>query len=508
MTTLCRIAGFCLCFLFMQTVQATAQNPHTTSNNWYTVKAGDTFMSIARAHHTTLDQLQALNPDVQAEYIQPAQRIKVPSAQQPQPQGNYITYIVKRKDTMYSLAKAYNITIEELIAANPQLQESGSKLKKGCVLQIPVKKETASTPGQVQLSDIKVAVVLPFIGSGLEFERSTEFYRGLLLGIENLKNANISVEVSAYNEPGPDADISPLMQTVMANKPHVVVGPVYPSHFDAVTSVASTTTKVAIPFSSKVPQVNKRPEVYVINTPSKYEASLATNLFLSSFNKQSTIVLLQSLDGNKKAFSVELQRRLLSANFKLISLPASYSAEQIKLSMKDTEGQYVVIPDDSSEATLQQMLDKVAQLHQLLPQADISLVGYDAWIPLSEGSYKKAMHACNTYLLTSNYYYPHTMAAQAFQQAYTKWFKTSMVPSLPRMAPLGYDFCHAFLGGLSTYGLQFNTQSPLPNTVANMPKLQTDLRFVSVGKNGGYLNRSMWLVHFKPDMTIIKLSAQ
>lgn len=465
-------------------------------------------MSIARAYNISLSELKSLNPDIQPEYIQPAQRIKVPAAQQPQEQGNYISYIVKRKDTMYSLAKTYGITIDELVAANPQLQEADSKLKKGTILRIPVKQPTSHAAPLAQLQDIKVAVVLPIVGNGLEYERSIEFYRGLLLGVEDLKNANINVEISTFNEPAPDADITPLIQTIMAGKPHVVVGPVYPTHFDAVTAIASADTKVAVPFSSKVPQVNNRPNVFVLNTPSKYEASLATDLFISSFNKQSTIVLLQSLDGNKKAFSVELQRRLLAANFKLISLPTSYSAVQIKQSLKEADGPYVLIPDDSSEATLQQMLDKVTQLNRLLPKALISLVGYDAWIPFSEGNYKQAMHACNTYLLASNYYYPHTQAAQAFQQAYSQWFKMPMVSCSPRMAPLGYDFSHAFLGGLACYGTQYNTQSPLPNTVAAMPKLQTDLRFASVGSNGGYLNRSMWLVHFKPDLSIIKLSAQ
>ena len=132
-------------------------------------------MSIARAYHISLSELKSLNPDIQPEYIQPAQRIKVPAAQQPQEQGNYISYIVKRKDTMYSLAKTYGITIDELVAANPQLQEADSKLKKGTILRIPVKQPTSHAAPLAQLQDIKVAVVLPLLATDLNTNAASNF---------------------------------------------------------------------------------------------------------------------------------------------------------------------------------------------------------------------------------------------------------------------------------------------------------------------------------------------
>lgn len=117
-----------------------------------------------------------------------------------------------------------------------------------------------------------------------------------------------------------------------------------------------------------------------------------------------------------------------------------------------------------------------------------------------------SLHAADTYILTSSYYYPHTTAATNFGLSYKQWFKTNLLNSQPRMAPLGYDFSLAFLGGLATFGHQFSTQTPLPGTVAAIPKLQTDLRFFKVNDKGGYISRSMWLVHFKKDLSIVKTS--
>lgn len=503
----CRIIGFCFCIGLLQFQNASAQDKYARTAT-YTVKAGDTAMAIARQHHTSLGQLLALNPGMQAGQIRPNQTIQVPASPSTQQQPAYIEYLVKRKDTPYSLAKAHGITVEELMEANPSLHGEGPKLKKGSVIRIPVKK-AATAPQATGLRSIRVAVVLPFVGAGVEYERSTEFYRGMLLGIEALKEANINIHVSAYDEPDPDSSIQPLMQQVTAGKPDLIVGPLYPSHFADVSSASSHKTKVAIPFSSKVPQVDYRPDVFVLNTPSKYEASLAVDLFASSFKKQTTVVLLHSLDGNKKAFCVELQRRLLAAGYRILSLPASNSAEQIREAFRgNNKGEYVIVPDDARERTLQQLLPKLATLRQQLPHARISLVGYDAWIPLSEGSYKQAFHQADTYILAANYFYPYTQAAKAFTKKYELWFKTPMLDSRPRMAPLGFDFSQSFLGGLAAYGYDFNTQPPAANSLTALPKLQTDLRFISVGQGGGYLNRSMWLVHFKPDLTIVKLAAQ
>ena len=61
------------------------------------------------------------------------------------------------------------------------------------IIRIPVastastNKTSSSQPQYKGLSSIKVAVMLPFIGSNVENERSVEFYRGMLLGIEALK---------------------------------------------------------------------------------------------------------------------------------------------------------------------------------------------------------------------------------------------------------------------------------------------------------------------------------
>ena len=47
---------------------------------------------------------------------------------------------VKKKETVFGISRAYGLTIEELINANPEMKQQGYELKKGAVLNIPYPK--------------------------------------------------------------------------------------------------------------------------------------------------------------------------------------------------------------------------------------------------------------------------------------------------------------------------------------------------------------------------------
>ena len=518
----------------------------------YTVQPGETVLGIAHRHKTTLDHLLSINPGLQPDYVQSGQVINVPfvpggaepaptmaqraaaqkaaaeaaaqkaAAQQPavaykevevkqqpqQPKVTYKQYKVKKKDTAYSLAKANNISVDELMAANPEMKEEGYQLKKGVTLRIPIK-EKVKAPQYAGLSSIRVAVILPLVGNNVEDERSVEFYRGMLMGIEEMKQKGVHFDVAAYNEPAPDHSVAQILAEAIAKKPDVIIGPLYPQHFTDVTAVSSKATKVVVPFSSKVPQVDYRPDVYVVNTPAAYEKSLAVDLFMKNFKKQTQLILLHSAGGDKRSFVEELQQRAGSTGYDITSLAQSSSAEQIRLSLAGKKkGSFLIVPDDASAETMKRMLANISALQQSMPEAQFSLLGYDTWLRQSDSAERSKMHAADTYVLTSNFYYPYTSAAKTFQEQYVSSFHTTMVDCNPRMAPLGYDLARGFFGGLVTYGHDFNTQNPVDGSIAAQPMLQTEPRFVTVGKGGGYICRSMWLVRFKRDMSIVKISAQ
>lgn len=491
----------------------------TDATRQHTVQKGETLYRIAQNYGVSVEQISSANGGLTADALKAGQTIRIPQqgtavSVQQKPQSTagyhieYTDYKVKRKDTAYSLAKANGITVEELMNANPQLEKDNYKIKKGMTLRIPVKVKDAAPKFQ-GLTTIRVAVILPFSGGGVENERSIEFYRGLLMGVEVLKEHGTNVTIEALNEPGPDSGAAVIVQNALKQKPDVVIGPLYPTHFADFAAVASAETKVVVPFSSKVQQVAYRPNLFVVNTPSSYEPSLSADLFTATFKKTTCVVFLHSLSGNRAAFVRDLQSKASALGYDIVSQTAHPTLDNLKSALKrKADHQVIFVPDTDDEATLAELLPLLESLQKAMPDMGISLLGYENWLPAAAGKHKAQMHALNTYVLTSTYFYPYTTAAMKFADDYRRWFNAPLLNCSPRMAPLGYDLALSVLGGMATYGTAYGTQSPLAGSVASLPKLQSDLRFIKATATGGYVSRSMWLVNFKPDMSIVKLSAK
>ena len=61
---------------------------------------------------------------------------------------------VKRKETIFGISRMYDLSIDELIEANPEMKEPGYELKKGTMLKIPYAKViTRMQASQTVLSD-------------------------------------------------------------------------------------------------------------------------------------------------------------------------------------------------------------------------------------------------------------------------------------------------------------------------------------------------------------------
>ena len=93
-------------------------NP-VSSGSTYTVKNGDTLSGIAVKYNLTLQQLEALNPKIaNPNLINVGQVINVASTNTT-PSGS--AYTVKSGDTLSKIAVSYNLTLQQLEALNPQI---------------------------------------------------------------------------------------------------------------------------------------------------------------------------------------------------------------------------------------------------------------------------------------------------------------------------------------------------------------------------------------------------
>ncbi|MCX7747606.1 MAG: LysM peptidoglycan-binding domain-containing protein [Clostridia bacterium] len=95
--------------------------PSCPHGKYYTLQPGDTLFNIAKAQNISLKDILDANSGINPNRLFVGQSICIPLSTQPplacQPQNP--EYVIKRRDTLSTIAKIFNITVNDLKKANP-----------------------------------------------------------------------------------------------------------------------------------------------------------------------------------------------------------------------------------------------------------------------------------------------------------------------------------------------------------------------------------------------------
>ncbi len=111
----------------------------------YTVKPKETRWSIAHDFGITVDSLLALNPELprNTSYLAVGQELqvpKLPGEDGPEQETElFVSYTVPAQKTLFSLSQEYGVPREEILRLNPEIVERGG-LQQGMQLRLPEKK--------------------------------------------------------------------------------------------------------------------------------------------------------------------------------------------------------------------------------------------------------------------------------------------------------------------------------------------------------------------------------
>ncbi|MCS6990620.1 MAG: LysM peptidoglycan-binding domain-containing protein [Chitinophagales bacterium] len=107
----------------------------------HVVSEGETLYSIARRYHTSVQELLRLNPDLSRQTLRAGMTITVPlMPSRPQPSNQMVFHRVEKGETLYSIARKYGEKVDSLISWN-KLKSSnlreGQQLVVGFIAPIP-----------------------------------------------------------------------------------------------------------------------------------------------------------------------------------------------------------------------------------------------------------------------------------------------------------------------------------------------------------------------------------
>ncbi len=89
----------------------------TCVGNYHTVQRGDTLWSIARQYNTTVAEIKRLN-NLTSDLLSVGQQLILPGIEEIIPPGDNIIHIVQKGDTLWSITRQYDTTVDEIKRLN------------------------------------------------------------------------------------------------------------------------------------------------------------------------------------------------------------------------------------------------------------------------------------------------------------------------------------------------------------------------------------------------------
>ena len=524
-----------------------------TSGKFHTVQKGETLFRLAVQNRISVKELCDANPGLSVDNFKVGQVITIPAPSDKDPLAATIenagdnapqdikddaqtiqsdtavyktTHVVKKRETVFRICRNYDITQEEFFQANPEYRYT--KLKQGAVVKIPFSsKEIAHRKQRIQeaqnrmesisdsmlfsLNDIQqkkddgtitAALILPF---SLEDSASTlqkqmiEFYQGMLLALDRLKDESVNVNLKVFDSEGEDKSLTPLLESGKLDDVDIIFGPRWSNQ---ITEAArwSTTHQVplVLPMNAGADDVFNNPYVFQLNTPQSYFNQEIYNHFLEQF-PNANVILLDADEYRRNEFIDGLKHTLADHDIPLTTIMVDTAYQMLLDTIVPGKQNIFIINSDESGPlnTMLPVLQIIARTKA--PEIETHLFGYPRY-QIYAADHLEEFYEVDTWFYS--WFYTNNMLKESvdFNTLFRRSFSRQMMISYPSFAPYGYDTGYYFLKGLATYGKDFED---------HLNELQTEpvhmgFKFERVNNWGGFINRKVFFIHFSNDYKVEK----
>lgn len=451
------------------------------------VRERETVYSIAKRYNTTVDKVYELNPWAKVNIKAGDKLLLFPGATSA-PRKHTVT----SGETIYRISKLYDINEEQLLEANPGV--SVHSLATGTVLTIPPTPAKATldtllsqdgiilpdTAGSLERHFVRITLMLPFRRA----VRYLEFYQGFLMGLNELKKSGINIHLTALEADDAEAVERHISQGATREQDFVIGG--VTEEEVRLLAQATQTGYYIVPFAGATSVSS--PRLIQINRPPTELVSRVAPL-LASKHREKSIVFVQRRGSADDDFVTQLKRCLKSAKTSYQTLDITSTS----LSMLGSNA--VVIPTAPDKALAE------AVFQALGSNRAASVIGYPQWQSYGDAFLKEA-HQHRTTIYSSFFFDTHAHGAKLFLTKFNAWFDKKVTDSFPKYSVLGYDVALHFIRAFVGYGEDFVEQS------SHLPHdgLQMDIELERSEERQGYTNSRFYLVTFEANGSVTRQS--
>lgn len=479
------------------------------SEGEYIVQQKDNYYKISKQFNLTREELFALNPGLEEKGLKPGDKIsvkktgnvnqsgadvfeetasskaKVDSGNENASKNNsisdaddYVTYTVQQGDTVFSIVNKFGISIDELIALNPELSKG---LRAGMVLKIK-----KLDPAYVKKNGdaLSVVVMLPFGYSTGETQYRTmalDFLTGAKLAIERNARNGQKLDVKIVDS-GNEASFRNSLTQINPDNTDLIIGPFFKSNVvDVLDFTKNQKIPIVAPFANS-PELYNYSNLIIVETNDQTYADKIVDEVKAAYSDQKIYILADSKKENANYIKAGLEKVLKNPNVTIVS-----SASDIQLDQNMMTGQsapVIAILASDNDAVGEAFTNKVIALSKEVQGVKAFSMHY---VPAFEKKVDDLALANLVYLMDRK-----INTEGSFEKEILAAYKNKYCKTPPRYAIIGFDVVNDMLTRENKKGEIFKQMNKVQTQLA------TKFEFVKSKANGAYVNTGYRVIRLVP----------
>ncbi|WP_153397506.1 LysM peptidoglycan-binding domain-containing protein [Chryseobacterium vaccae] len=486
-------------------VEAPAETPVTTGSSekgTYVIQPKDNYYRISKQFGVSQQELFALNPGLEEKGLKPGDTInikksntetaseavnpktKIDSGNERSSAGSvaaaddYVTYTVLQGDTVFSIVNKFGISIDELIALNPDLSHG---LKAGMVLKI--KKQD---PAYVKKNGdaLSVVLMLPFGYSTNETQyrgMAMDFLTGAKLAIERNARGGQKLDIKIVDS-GNEASFRNSLTQINPENTDLIIGPFFKSNvIDVLDFTKNQKIPIVAPFANS-PELYNYSNLIIVETNDQTYADKIVEEVKSVYSDQKIYVVADSKKEIAGYIKGGLEKAVKNPNVIIVNSPADIQLDQNM--MTGQSAPVIAILASDADAAGDAFATKMISLSKEVQGVKAFSMYYS---PVFEKKVDELSQASLVYLMDRKINTDGNFEKEILAAYKTKYCKTP-----PKYAVVGFDVVNDMLTRENKKGEIFKQMNKVQTQLA------TKFEFVKSKANGAYVNTGYRVIRLVP----------
>ena len=393
-------------------------------------------------------------------------------------QDEYATYTVEQGDTVFSIVNKFGVTIDELIALNPDLARG---LKAGMVLKIK-KLDAAYTKKSGDA--LSIVLMLPFGYSTNETQyrsMAMDFLTGAKLAIERNAASGQKLDIKVVDS-GNEASFKSSLTQINPNNTDLIVGPFFKSNvIDLLDFTKTQKIPVVAPFANS-PELYNYSNLIIVETNDQTYSDKIVEEVKTVYSDQKIYIVADSKRENANYIKANLEKAVKNANVTIVNSAADIQLDQNMMTGQSAPVIAILASDNDNvgEAFSSKMIALSKEVQGMKAFSLYSVPSFEKKV--DELSQASLVYLMDRKINTDGNFEKEILAA----------YKAKYCKTPGKYAVIGFDVMNDMLARENKKGEIFKQMNKVQTQLA------TKFEFVKSKTNGAYVNTGFRVIRLVP----------